>query len=100
MLQADKFLVGLVIIISEPLGLKTAYILISPAAAVRGINYSLFCDPRNWLEGPSIDFVVILKLIVKKWRVEGINLAWNSIHWRAVVKRLMNRQEAEIFMTS
>jgi hypothetical protein len=67
---------------------------------VHGINYSLFCDTRNWLEDPSIDFVVILKLIVKKLRVEGIHLAWNSIHWRAVVKRLMNRQEAEIFLTS
>jgi hypothetical protein len=71
MLQADKFLACLVIIIIiiitlEPLGLKTAYILISAVAAVHGINYPLFCETRNWLEGPSIDFMAILKLIVKK----------------------------------
>ena len=69
MLQADKFLAGLVIIIiiiSKPLGLKTAYILISAAAPVRGINYPLFCETRNWLEGPIIDIMVILKLMVKK----------------------------------
>jgi hypothetical protein len=109
MLQADKFLADLVIIIiiiiiiyiiSETLGLKTAYIWISAAAAVCCVNYPLFCGIRNWLEGPSIDFVVKLKLIVKKWRVQGVHPALNSIRWRAVVKKLMNDQEAEKFLSS
>jgi hypothetical protein len=49
MLQTDKFFEGFVvtIIISEPLVLKTLFILISATAAVRGINYRLFCKPRN-----------------------------------------------------
>jgi hypothetical protein len=60
----------------------------------------LFCETSNWPEGPSIDFMVILKLIVKKWRVQSIHLAWNIIHWRAVVKRIRSHQEAENFLTS
>ena len=66
MLQADKFIACLVIIIiiGELLLLTAAYNLISAAAAVCGINFHLW--NRNCLQDPSIEFMIILKLILKK----------------------------------